>query len=87
MTLLTVADVARLTQLGETAARDLLRVAGGFKLGGVWRLWPQDLDRYFDLAQMMAMFSWLSPATAQRYIHLYGSGWEDMAKKLDERRG
>jgi len=31
---------------------------------------------------MMAMFAWLSPATAARYLHLYGGRLEDMARKL-----
>lgn len=35
-----------------------------------------------DLVQMMAMFAWLSPATAARYLHLYGGRLEDMARKL-----
>lgn len=35
-----------------------------------------------DLVQMMSMFSWLSPATAARYLHLYGGRFEEMARKL-----
>lgn len=38
-----------------------------------------------DLVQMMAMFAWLSPATAARYLHLYGGRLEDMARKLGAR--
>lgn len=44
--LLTVADVAERCQLGETAARDLLRAAGGVKLGKLWRIAEVDLLRY-----------------------------------------
>ena len=36
-----------------------------------------------DLVQMMEWFGWESPAVAQRYLHLYGSRWADMAAKMD----
>lgn len=36
-----------------------------------------------DLAQMMEWFAWTDPSTAQRYIHLYGPRWADMASKME----
>lgn len=36
-----------------------------------------------DLVQMMSWFGWMSPTVAQRYLHLYGDRWADMAAKMD----
>jgi integrase len=36
-----------------------------------------------DLVQLMDWFGWKSVAVAQRYLHLYGGRWADMAAKMD----
>jgi integrase len=36
-----------------------------------------------DLVQLMEWFGWRSLAVAQRYLHLYGGRWADMAAKMD----